>query len=121
MFGHELKQLDKELKELNEQADDIQSQYGQALMTTDMYRDLCKMHLAAMIQQLRDSEEKASEAKLENMARANKVYKKNFIEASKAYKKSVRLKSELNRVNDKIDSWRTRISLRKSEIERFGG
>ena len=125
MLGHELKQLDKELKQFNEKADDVQKEYGEVLMTTDMYRDLCKMHLAAKIQELRvqheKAEKKASEVMLENMARADAAYKKNFIEASKAYKKSLRLKCELDRLNDKIDSWRTRVSYLKAQVERFGG
>ena len=120
MMGFELKQLDKEIVELNEKADQVQADYSKALMTTDMYRDLCKMHLAAQIQELRESNPKASETKLENMARADKAYRTNFIEATKIYKKSLSLKIELDRLSEKIDSWRTRISLRKAEVERFG-
>lgn len=121
MMGHELKRLDTELTELNAKASKVGSKYGKYYYQHNIFKEAVKHYLSARIMELRTDNPKASEAKLDVMARASKEYKDQLTLLSKDLKEAGRLKIQYEDAVREVESCRTRISLRKSEIERFGG
>ena len=121
MFGGDLKRLDDELKELNTQATKFGQDYSRLVYPARVYVDVVKHYLAARISELREENSKLSEAKLENLARADKVYKDNLERVIQKNIESEAARIKYESAVREVESCRTRISLYKSEIERFGG
>ena len=123
MFGNDLKRLDDELKQLNATATKLANEYAKVVYPIRIYMDVTRYYLAAKICELRDLNPKSkfSEAKLENLARADKLYAKTLSKVVLDTKASEGARIRYESAVREVESCRTRISLHKSEIDRFGG
>lgn len=120
-YVSEVFDLEKELFRLNEKADRAAVEYSQVVLPTYAYKDMTKAYLAAKIEEYRKKDTEASEARLENLARADEAYQVQLKDLARDLRESKAKEIIMERFNNKIESVRTAISLRKSEINRLGG